>query len=61
MIFCKLINKRRLYDFLTKEPTAIVKKGGGGVRRRFKYVIVSQETRCYLKKKCGGDRWPGIG
>ena len=53
MIICRLYNKRRPYDLLTKEPTAIVRKKGGGLRRRFKDIIVSQETRCHLKKSAG--------
>ena len=54
MIICRLYNKRRPYDLLTKEPTAIVRKEkGGGLRRRFKDIIVSQETRCHLKKNAG--------
>ena len=59
MIICRLYNKRRPYDFFDKGANSNSKKGGGG-RRRFKDVIVSQETRCNLKKSAGETDSPGL-
>ena len=53
MIICRLYNKRRPYDLFDKGANGNSKRKGGGLRRRFKDIIVSQETRCHLKKSAG--------